>query len=161
MVGWRHRLNGHEFEQALGDGDGQGGLASCSPWGHKKSDTTWRLNNKAVRSKVLNFAFSQPLRLQTLFFWNRGTSWRRSERPSSQRPSGSRRALSWPLPGPSTLACQHLPPSSVHPQPPQGGQRRSRVGTQASTSPGNGDELGPELRLEVGELELPEIGEGL
>ena len=35
------------------------------------------------------------------------------------------------------------------------------MGTQASTSPGNGDELGPELRLEVGELELPEIGEGL
>ena len=31
MVGWHQRLNGHEFEQALGDGDGQGGLASCSP----------------------------------------------------------------------------------------------------------------------------------
>ena len=35
MVGWRHWLNGHEFEQALGNGDGQGGLVSCSPWGHK------------------------------------------------------------------------------------------------------------------------------
>ena len=32
MVGWHHRLNGHEFEQAPGVGDGQGGLASCSPW---------------------------------------------------------------------------------------------------------------------------------
>ena len=41
MVGWHHQLNGHEFEQAAGVGDGQGGLACCSPWGHKKSDTTY------------------------------------------------------------------------------------------------------------------------
>ena len=40
MVGWHHRLNGHEFEQALGVGDGQGGLVCCSPWGHQESDTT-------------------------------------------------------------------------------------------------------------------------
>ena len=39
MVGWHHRLNGHEFEQTLGVGVGQGGLACCSPWGHKESDT--------------------------------------------------------------------------------------------------------------------------
>ena len=44
MVGWHHRLNGHEFEQALGVGDGQGSLVCCSPWGHKESDTTERLN---------------------------------------------------------------------------------------------------------------------
>ena len=43
MVGWRHRLDGHEFEQALGVDDGQGSLVCCSPWGHKKSDTTKRL----------------------------------------------------------------------------------------------------------------------
>ena len=35
MVGWHHQLNGHEFEEALGVGDGQGSLAYCSPWGHK------------------------------------------------------------------------------------------------------------------------------
>ena len=35
MVGWHHQLNGHEFELALGDGEGQGGLVCCSPWGHK------------------------------------------------------------------------------------------------------------------------------
>ena len=35
MVGWHHRLNGHEFEQTLGDGEGQGGLACCSPWGSR------------------------------------------------------------------------------------------------------------------------------
>ena len=40
MVGWHHRLNGHEFEQALGVGDWQGSLACCSPWGYKESDTT-------------------------------------------------------------------------------------------------------------------------
>ena len=37
MVGWHHQFNGHEFEQALGDGKGQGNLAHCSPWGHKES----------------------------------------------------------------------------------------------------------------------------
>jgi hypothetical protein len=40
MVGWHHRLNGHEFEQALGDGEGQGSLACCSPWGCKELDMT-------------------------------------------------------------------------------------------------------------------------
>ena len=44
MVGWHHQLNGREFEQAPGVGDGQGGLACCSPWGYKESDTTERLN---------------------------------------------------------------------------------------------------------------------
>ena len=44
MVGWHHPLNGHEFEQASGVGDGQGSLACCSPWGHKESDMTERLN---------------------------------------------------------------------------------------------------------------------
>ena len=44
MVGWHHQLNGHEFEQALGVGDGQGSLACCSPWGHKESNMIERLN---------------------------------------------------------------------------------------------------------------------
>ena len=44
MIGWHYRLNGHEFEQAPGIGDGQGGLACCSPWGLKESDTTEQLN---------------------------------------------------------------------------------------------------------------------
>ena len=43
MVGWHHQLSGHEFEQAPGD-DGQGNLECCSPWGHKESDRTERLN---------------------------------------------------------------------------------------------------------------------
>ena len=40
MIGWHCQLNGHEFEQALGDGEGQGSLQYCSPWGHKESDMT-------------------------------------------------------------------------------------------------------------------------
>ena len=44
MAGWHHRLDGCEFEWTLGVGDGQGGLACCNSWGHKKSDTTERLN---------------------------------------------------------------------------------------------------------------------
>ena len=44
MAGWHHRLNGHGFGWTPGVGDGQGGLARCSPWGHKESDMTERLN---------------------------------------------------------------------------------------------------------------------
>ena len=45
MVGWHHQLNEHEFEQTLGDGEGQRSLVCCSPWGHKESDMTQRRNN--------------------------------------------------------------------------------------------------------------------
>ena len=52
MVGWHHRLDGHDFEQAPGVGDGRGSLACCSPWGHKESDTTeWLNNNNNVEKK--------------------------------------------------------------------------------------------------------------
>ena len=44
MVGWDHQFDGHEFEQPLRVGDGQGSLACCSPRGHKESDTTELLN---------------------------------------------------------------------------------------------------------------------
>ena len=58
IVGWHHQLNGDEFEQALGVGDGQGGLVCCSPWGHKESDTTewlkWtELNYKVIAIKTM------------------------------------------------------------------------------------------------------------
>ena len=53
MVGGHHRLNGHEFEQALGDSGGQETLACCSPWGHKDADKTDVLNsNNSIPTKV-------------------------------------------------------------------------------------------------------------
>ena len=55
MVGWHHRLNGREFEQAPEDGEGQGSLEHCSLWGHKQSDTTERLNNNNKKSKMYLF----------------------------------------------------------------------------------------------------------
>ena len=56
MAGWHHRLDGHEFEWTPGVGDGQGGLACCDSWGHKKSDTTERLNwteSNQINTKVI------------------------------------------------------------------------------------------------------------
>ena len=44
-VRWHHLFSGHSFEQTLGDSEGQGRLVCCSPWGHKKLDTTEQLNN--------------------------------------------------------------------------------------------------------------------
>ena len=55
MVGWHYGLNGHEFEQAPGDGEGQGSLVCCTPWGRKELDTTERLNNNTT--PLFNFCF--------------------------------------------------------------------------------------------------------
>ena len=57
MVGWHHRLNGHEFEQASGAGDGQGGLACCSPLCRKELDTTERLNNNKYSTVYMCYIF--------------------------------------------------------------------------------------------------------
>ena len=60
MVGWYHRLNGYEFEQALGVGDGQGSLACCSPWGHKESDTTEQLNSTELMQTITMVKANSP-----------------------------------------------------------------------------------------------------
>ena len=57
MVGWHHRLDGHEFDSTPGVGDGQGGLVCCSPRGHKESDTTEGQNKKNVKSQLSGCAF--------------------------------------------------------------------------------------------------------
>ena len=54
MVGWHHQLDGHEFEQAPGVGDGQGSLPCCTPWGHKELDTTERLNCNELKFLYLS-----------------------------------------------------------------------------------------------------------
>ena len=53
MFGWHHQLNGHEFGQALGDGEGQGNMQRCSSWGHKELDTTEQLNNNSLKINIL------------------------------------------------------------------------------------------------------------
>ena len=50
MVGWHHQLDGHEFEQTMGDSEGQGSLVCCSPRGHKESNTSAQLNNSSSYS---------------------------------------------------------------------------------------------------------------
>ena len=55
MVGWHHWLNGHKFEQSLGDGEGQGSLVCYSTWGHKQSHTTEQRNNKKHINKSNGF----------------------------------------------------------------------------------------------------------
>ena len=62
MAGWHHRLSGHEFEQALEYGEGQGSLVCCSPWGLKESDTNEQLNNKSINNYILE-ADSQILKI--------------------------------------------------------------------------------------------------
>ena len=59
MVGWRHQLNGHEFEQTLGDPEGPGTLACCNPRGNKELDRAEHLNNSApgLVSHVLSLPF--------------------------------------------------------------------------------------------------------
>ena len=58
VVGWHHQLNGCEFEQTLGDGEGQVSLVCCRPWGQKESDMTEQLNNNRSNVSLVtnNFA---------------------------------------------------------------------------------------------------------
>ena len=56
MIKWHHQLSGHEFKQASGDGEKQGSLGYCNPWGHKESDTTeWLNNNKHKQTLTLTY----------------------------------------------------------------------------------------------------------
>ena len=66
MVGWHHRLNGHEFEQTPGDSEGQGSLACCNPRGRKESDTTERLT-KTITTNLT--AQDSRNTLVTLILW--------------------------------------------------------------------------------------------
>ena len=72
MVGWHHRLSGHEFDQ--GDGERQGSLVCCSPWGHKELDMTEQLNNSYVlrrpsRKRIVDI-FTQIQNIKNLFLLN-------------------------------------------------------------------------------------------
>ena len=75
MVGWHHWLDGHEFKQAPGVGDGQGSLAYCSQWGHKESDVTEQLNSTegiwclGTHTWCIGYLFCLPLPCAKLFCW--------------------------------------------------------------------------------------------
>jgi len=60
MIGQDHHLYGHEFAQAPGDGDGQGSLVCCSPWGRKELDTTEQLNNNNRKARNGCFIYISP-----------------------------------------------------------------------------------------------------
>ena len=71
MIGWHHRLDGYEFEQALGVGDGQGGLACSSPWGHKELDTAERPTTAVALERVeaeLHLCHSESLYFRASVF---------------------------------------------------------------------------------------------
>ena len=85
MVGWHHRLDGHEYEQALEVGSGQEGLACCSPWGRNESDKTERLNGterlfECQLLKTLNGDLAACSQLNDLGRETHVTSWRRAMR---------------------------------------------------------------------------------
>ena len=65
MVGWHHQLNGHEFEETLGDGEGQGNLLSSSPLGHKELDMNEWLNNNIFLSE-LNVHIVQKIKISII-----------------------------------------------------------------------------------------------
>ena len=69
MVRWHHRLNGHKFEQTPGDGEGQESLVCYSPWGHKESDTTKRLNNSNCYCQCNEFQKSLFFQTPVMFLW--------------------------------------------------------------------------------------------
>ena len=115
MVGWHHLLSVHEFEQALGVGDGQGGLACCGPWGRKESDTIEQLNNRKIvkkkKKKKINLQSSPgvlqkismlPLDIHT----QRCTTHKHTTdthtwdlKVSATKPEASSFALQWGFPG--------------------------------------------------------------
>ena len=66
MVGWHHRLNGHEFEQILGNSERQRSLASCSPWGYKESDVNEQLNNSVKKHKIQQFKNNKERTVRTM-----------------------------------------------------------------------------------------------
>ena len=97
MAGWHHWCNGHELGQTLGDGEGQGGLACCSPWGHKELDSTGQLadNNSCFTmlcyfllcSKVNHlYVYTYPL---SLFFISPPFQSTQSTEQSSHYTAGS------------------------------------------------------------------------
>ena len=67
IVGWYHHINGHEFQQAPGVGEGQRSLAYCGSWGHKELNVTEQLNNKCKHPASLGAHYKEPPPNQMIF----------------------------------------------------------------------------------------------
>ena len=67
MAGWHHQFNGHDFKQTPGNGEGQGSLVCCSPWGRKESDTTEQLNNNNNLREFMGYATKTALKRFMVF----------------------------------------------------------------------------------------------
>ena len=103
MVGWDHQLNGHEFEQAPGDGEEQGSLACCSPWGRKEQDTTEQLkNNKVQASQLDQLDLDSLKKINTL-----------APLSNSQSQCGASWLLPAPLPNPRSQYHPHIQASHL------------------------------------------------
>ena len=70
MVGWHHWFNGHELGQTLGDGEGQGSLVCCSPWGCKELNMTWWLNSKYNKFYSISYSWTTITMHMTLVWQN-------------------------------------------------------------------------------------------
>ena len=68
MAGWDHRFNGYEVGQTVGDGEVQGSLACCSPWGHEESDKTWQLHNCGENRPNDDHLWKEKFRSFSFFF---------------------------------------------------------------------------------------------
>ena len=98
MTGWHHQLNGHEFEPALGDGEGQGSLVWCSPWGRKALDMTeWLNSNNSFKKLDSTICY-----LQEILFKHKNTS--------ILKPTGWKRYAIWISNGfPGGIMVKNLP----------------------------------------------------
>ena len=111
MVGWHHWL-GHEFEQAPGDGDEQGSLVCCSPWGQKESDTTEQLNWTEALFILVNTKQPSKLHRKTNIIQNHSSvQFSHSVMPDYLRPHGLQHARP-PCPSLIPGACSNSCPSS-------------------------------------------------
>ena len=109
MVGWHHLLDGHEPGQTSGDGQGQGSLACCCPWGREEEDPTWQLNINN-NSRISVFFLLLPPRAQSL------------KDPCVEQPTGSAfppRCIAVPGTGVCPSAVSWGPHSCTDPHPPQ------------------------------------------
>ena len=94
MVGWYHQLDGHEFEQAPGVGDGQGSLVCCTPWGHKESDMTEQLNWTQLRVGRMQNHPASPFQSRVTVTTNKCPRGAGNERITPQRQSRGSTAAS-------------------------------------------------------------------